>query len=61
MEIIKTIKLDERELTILRNASVIFDEVCGSFDCEECPLHQLCDENHSPNWVVDNAINALSK
>ena len=61
MEIIKTIKLDDRELTILKNASVIFDEICGAFDCAECPLHQLCDDNHSPNWVIDNAINALSK
>ena len=61
MEIIKTIKLDEREIAILKNASAILDEVCGAFECEECPLHKLCDENHSPNWVVDNAINILMK
>lgn len=55
------IELEENEITILRKASEILEEVCNEFHCcDDCPLQDCCAKVPSPSTYIDDWLFALT-
>lgn len=63
VEKVTQIRVTKEEITILKQAENILQEVCDAFDtdCEGCPLYNVCSDTTTPSSFLYKCINALPK